>query len=127
MLAALRTKVEKAGWADKVSTHETVASAEPDGPFDIVVASSVCGFLPDYPAVAKDLAGLLRPGGLFVQWDWEKDAAAAEPSGLSRDEITAALTGAGLVDVKVASCFKIGEEGGELMAPLMGSGRAPQG
>ena len=46
------------------------ASRSGSGTHDLVVCSSVCGFLDDYPGTVARLAGLLRPGGLFVQWDW---------------------------------------------------------
>ena len=38
--------------------------------FDLIVASSVCGFLPDYEATLKLLCTLLKSGGVFAQWDW---------------------------------------------------------
>jgi 2-polyprenyl-3-methyl-5-hydroxy-6-metoxy-1,4-benzoquinol methylase len=38
--------------------------------FDVIVASSVCGFLPDYEATLSLLKSLLKDGGVFVQWDW---------------------------------------------------------
>ncbi|MCH8334286.1 MAG: class I SAM-dependent methyltransferase [Proteobacteria bacterium] len=37
--------------------------------FDLVVASSVCSFLPDYNSTLRDLSSALKPGGLFVQWE----------------------------------------------------------
>ena len=38
--------------------------------FDLMVASSVCSFLPDYESSLRNLSSALKPGGLFVQWDW---------------------------------------------------------
>jgi len=38
--------------------------------FDLIVASSVCAFLPNYEATLGLLASSLKPGGVFVQWDW---------------------------------------------------------
>ena len=87
------------------------------GRFDLVTCSSVCAFLDDYPGTVRALAALLRPGGWFVQWDWELDPEAEEPYGLSRD-------GAGLVDVAVRVGFSEPFEG-MTMAPLMGIGRHP--
>ena len=37
--------------------------------FDVIVASSVCGFLPDYEATLSLLKSVLNPSGTFVQWD----------------------------------------------------------
>ncbi|SFC89816.1 class I SAM-dependent DNA methyltransferase [Pseudoalteromonas denitrificans] len=38
--------------------------------FDIIVASSVCGFVPEYEVTLGLLKSLLKNDGLFVQWDW---------------------------------------------------------
>jgi len=90
-------------------------------PFDIVTCSSVCGFLEDYPTMARTLSRLLRPGGAFVQWDWESDSASGEPSGLTRSQIEAALGAAGLRGVRVDVAFDIECEG-QRMRPLLGRG-----
>ena len=42
----------------------------------------------------------LRPGGLLIQWDWERGAD-DEPYGLSRDEMMEAIGAVGLVHVHV--------------------------
>ena len=92
-----------------------------DSPFDLVTCSSVCAFLEDYPATVRALSQLLRPGGAFVQWDWELDQDSEEPSGLSRDQIDSALSAAGLRDRIVEVAFEI-EHQGERMRPLVGFG-----
>lgn len=38
--------------------------------FDLIVASSVCSFLPDYEATLGLMTSCLGTGGQFVQWDW---------------------------------------------------------
>ncbi len=96
----------------------------PHGAFDLVVASSVCGFLADYPAAVALLAARLAPGGLFIQWDWELDPTADEPMGLTRDAIQDALVAAGLDDVVVDVGFHAPFED-MVMAPLRGVGRMP--
>ena len=58
--------------------------------FDLIVASSVCGFLPDYEATLSLLKSLLKEGGVFVQWDW-----------LSNDD----SSGMGLSDQRVKQAF----------------------
>lgn len=93
-------------------------------PFDLVVCSSVCAFLDDYPATVAQLAGRLAPGGHFVQWDWEWDAAADEPFGLTAESIARALRDAGLEVVSVATGFDVPFED-QRMRPLMGIGRRP--
>lgn len=124
MLSELRAKIDKVGWSDTFTTHESVADAAVNQPFDLVVASSVCSFVPDYPQIVKELSALLRPGGLFVQWDWEQeDHTAKEAGALTREEIKAALIAAGLTDVVVDTAFSCDVGEGKMMAPLMGVGR----
>ncbi len=93
-------------------------------PFDLIVCSSVCAFLDDYPATVAQLARRLAPGGYFVQWDWEWDAAADEPFGLTAEGIAQALGGAGLEVISVATGFDVPFED-QRMRPLMGIGRRP--
>ena len=117
MVARLRAKgvPNVVGVAGDLADHDL-------GPFDVVTCSSVCAFLPDYPATAKRLVERLVPGGWFVQWDWELDPEAEEPFGLRRDTIEQSLTAAGLTDVVVRTGFSVPFEG-MTMAPLMGVGR----
>jgi len=91
-------------------------------PFDVIVASSVCAFLEDYPGTLGQLASLLAPGGIFVQWDWELDPSDEKPFGLTRDAISSALKSAGLAELHVGRGFEAPFEG-MTMAPLMGVGR----
>lgn len=121
MLAVLDAKASRNGW-QHVHTHRAVP---PGGaPYDLVVCSSVCAFLEDYPGAVRTLVQRLRPGGLFVQWDWELDPTEAEPMGLSRAQIRAALDAAGLQQVVVDTGFEVTVEG-RTMRPLMGSGQTP--
>ena len=121
MLEVLDRKTADHGWS-----HVTTATEIPTGRglHDLVVCSSVCGFLDDYPGTVDRLAGLLRPGGVFVQWDWER--VAGGDHGLTRDEIEQAITSAGLAGCKVDTAFTV-EVYGEQMAPLVGSGQRPSG
>jgi predicted TPR repeat methyltransferase len=121
MRAVLRRKVLANDWSH-VHVFESVPPAGPR--YDLVTCSSVCAFLDDYPAAVEFLADRLAPGGLFVQWDWEVDPDSAEPFGLARPTIIAALRSAGLEEVSVEVAFTIGD-GGEAMSPLMGSGLQP--
>jgi 2-polyprenyl-3-methyl-5-hydroxy-6-metoxy-1,4-benzoquinol methylase len=92
------------------------------GPFDLITCSSVCAFVPDYPAVADTLTRLLAPGGLFVQWDWEFDPAVDDSFGLTRSAMHQALVGAGLEGVLVRVGFQE-PFGDQTMAPLLGTGQ----
>ena len=79
--------------------------------FDLIVASSVCSFLPDYPATLRRLAQALAPGGTFVQWDWLLgDDADEGDDGLTLTTVTQALVGAEWVASKVESAFSIGDD-----------------
>lgn len=94
------------------------------GQYDLVVCSSVCAFLDDYPATAAALADGLHSGGLLVQWDWERHETDSGEHGLTVGEVRRALTAAGLVDVLVEPSFRI-DVAGQVARPLIGSGRKP--
>ncbi len=118
MLAVLDAKVARRGWST-VTTGEEIPSGTTN---DLIVCSSVCSFLEDYPGTAAELVGLLRVGGLFVQWDWERPEGEAGGHGLTRAEIDGALRAAGLEDIVVDVGFEISMEG-QMMRPLIGHGR----
>ena len=118
MLAVLRAKADRFRWTTVTVTIEF--DDVPEGS-DVIVCSSVCSFLDDYPATAAQLAALLRPGGLLIQWDWER---VEDDHGLSRGEMVDALRGAGLEGVEVATAFEVEAEG-QTMQPLVGHGRRP--
>lgn len=131
MIEALQAKIVERGHSRirplciTLKTETIAASPELAEPFDIVVCSSVCAFLEDYPNSVALLRGLLHPGGLFVQWDWELNPADEEPWGLSRESICDALQGAGLELLSLDSEFTI-DVGGVAMSPLMAVGRLPE-
>lgn len=128
MIERLNTKIEAGlsnveaivGFLDDAMLRHPAFAA----PFDLVVASSVCAFLDDYPGTVNRLAERLRPGGVFVQWDWEWRDEDEQPFGLTRKAVTDALSGAGLEVVFVDRGFEAAVD--EMtMAPLMGVGRRP--
>ncbi len=91
--------------------------------FDLIVASSVCGFVPDYTATLSHLKSLLVPGGLFVQWDWL--ATEEDPNvGMSEQTITAGFDSVGLELMSLSQPFSlvISEK---RLAVLMGVGKSP--
>ncbi|UWQ46590.1 class I SAM-dependent DNA methyltransferase [Leisingera aquaemixtae] len=87
--------------------------------FDLICASSVCGFLPDYKSAVAALAGRLNSGGLFVQWDWL--APEQGGSGLTEQQVRDALRDAGFESIRVEHAFTM-DAGGQAMPVLMGSG-----
>ena len=90
------------------------------GGFDLIVASSVCGFVPDYEATVGLLKSLLRDGGVFVQWDWlSKDS----EEGMSETRVRSALESQGFVDVQISTPFEMTSSKGS-MTVLMATGKA---
>ncbi len=123
MLAVLEAKVAERGLTGVATADSVGDEAEP---FDLIVASSVCSFLDDYRATVAELTRRLRPGGVWVQWDWERTD--DDGHGFTVDEIREALVAAGLDGVEVRTAFSVdvvmdGEKA--TMAPLIGVGRRP--
>ena len=82
--------------------------------FDLVVASSVCSFLPDFGQTLRDIVSVMSRRGVFAQWDWA--------SSLSAEQIAAAYEYAGLRVHVIENAFEMtGEEGSA--AVLVGIGR----
>lgn len=119
MFEQLQARLKAAG-ADAVEPVSSLTSAH-DG-FDLVVASSVLGFVPDLGATVRDLAARLKPGGWLVQWDWE--AKPSDDDGLTQPRIRDAYAGAGLELRSLQTGFELELEGAQ-MAPLMGVARRP--
>ena len=84
--------------------------------FDLVVASSVCGFLPDYVSTLRDLSSGLMPGGLFVQWDWLSE--------MPIERIRGAYKASGLLDLDIVVAFEMAIEN-EPRPVVMGMARSP--
>lgn len=70
--------------------------------FDLIVASSVCSFLPDYEHTLSTLSQALSPKGHFVQWDW---LASADDDGLTLDRVTRAFHKENLDPIHVGDAF----------------------
>ncbi len=121
MLDVVRGKIARRGW-NNVGVFDRLPEVH-DG-YDLVVCSSVCAFVDDYPGLIRELGASMRPGGLFVQWDWELDPGDDDPVGLSREAIRRALGDAGLVSVRVDTGFEITVDE-HVMSPVMGSGQKP--
>jgi 2-polyprenyl-3-methyl-5-hydroxy-6-metoxy-1,4-benzoquinol methylase len=122
MLEVLQAKIDRFGWTNVTTHREVPADA---GSYDLIVCSSVCSFLDDYPGAVVQLAHRLAAGGAFVQWDWERDPLDEDLHGLSRAEVRDALEGARLVSVQVETGFEATADG-NTMSPLMGIGQKPR-
>ena len=120
MRAVLEAKVADRGWR---TVRPLAELPDPVGPYDVVVCSSVLGFVDDLDGVVRRLAAALAPGGVLVHWDWERHDG-DDAHGLRRTDAERVLTAAGLVDVEVADGFEV-EVDGQVMRPLRGVGWAP--
>ncbi|MBO9433710.1 methyltransferase domain-containing protein [Ruegeria sp. R13_0] len=87
--------------------------------FDLICASSVCAFLPDYNGAVAVLAGLLNKGGHFVQWDWQ--ASDDDGFGLTLKQMKAALEAARLGSIRAERIFEFKSDE-QVMPVLIGAG-----
>lgn len=129
MIEALTNKKLANKKLDNVSTicgflSEALISEQPllQNRFDLIVASSVCSFLPDYEGTLALLKTLLKNDGLFVQWDWlaEDDNA---PMGLSINRVKQAFSDKRLTDSQISLPFVMHSSKGT-MPVLMASAKA---
>lgn len=90
--------------------------------FDLITASSVCAFVPNYEETLLLLKSLLNPTGIYVQWDWlvmEEEAG----SGFTERQVDQALLAAGFKDISLSHPFSMGS-GAEAMPVLMAVAKA---
>lgn len=80
--------------------------------FDLVVASSVCSFLPNYSDVADIIYSLLDKGSYFVHWDWLSDK--DETGGMTKQHVKKVLTSVGFDEVELATPFALDTPQGKL-------------
>lgn len=69
--------------------------------FDLVVASSVCAFVPDYEKVMHKLYSCLGNGGQFVQWDWRSE----DENGMNASRIEKVLQDSHFQNIKISYPF----------------------
>ena len=101
---------------ETIKTYELFRSK-----YDLIVASSVCSFLPDYEGTLGLLKTLLKPNGVFVQWDWLKSDEDND-SGFDEERIESAYQLAGLEKLSITEAFSIESEEGP-MNVIMGVAR----
>ena len=81
--------------------------------FDLVVASSVCGFLPNYEETLLVIKSILKPTGIFVQWDWLSENG-DDNSGLSKESVMKAYSSSGLKLHSMSVPFSMSSSEGKL-------------
>ena len=86
--------------------------------FDLIVASSVCAFLPDYEGTLQLLKTLLKPNSLFIQWDWLKTEGDSD-FGFTEEIIASAFLKADLEVLSITKAFSLESNEGEMQV-LMG-------
>ncbi|MEN8713136.1 MAG: methyltransferase [Arenicellales bacterium] len=86
--------------------------------FNIVVASSVFSFLPNYDSILKLLRTLLVADGLLIQWDWLSPGSNPE-FGLSETTIKKSLDNAGFKKIVLTKPFSLTTQKGN-MPVIMG-------
>ena len=89
--------------------------------FDLIVASSVCAFVPDYEKTVTDLKSLLKPAGTFIQWDW-KGTDSKPDFGFTENVIRNTYSIVGLTPLKIMTAFSLSSEKGR-MDVIMGVGK----
>ncbi|WP_070966018.1 class I SAM-dependent DNA methyltransferase [Vibrio sonorensis] len=91
------------------------------GQFDLVVASSVCGFLNNFADIADIVFSILEEDGVFVHWDWLVDSDNLG-SGFTESKVKRVLTSVGFSEVQVTTPFSVNTPDGE-MHVVMGIGK----
>jgi predicted TPR repeat methyltransferase len=85
--------------------------------FNIIVASSVFSFVPDYESTLKLLKSLLVSGGLLIQWDWLSPDNNPE-FGLSEVKIDKAFRDAGFKKLSIAKPFSLSGSKGNMLVVM---------
>ena len=74
-----RATARAAGWTARTRPVEGLLAAAEDGPFDVIITSSVLHHVPDIGAFLGEVARRQRPGGLFLHVQDPNGDAAADP------------------------------------------------
>ena len=107
--------------SDYLSKELVQNSPKLEDKFDLIVASSVCGFLPDYEETLSLLKSLIKKGGVFVQWDWLSNDDSSD-MGLSEKRVKQAFVANGFINTRVNSPFIMSSSKGD-MPVLMAIGK----
>ena len=124
MLDVLRCKMKSPGIDNVIAENLEMNAASIKAncdvlrDFDLILASSVCGFLPDFESTLADLASIMKPGACFVQWDWMTEMPAKR--------IERAFSTAGLLSHYIDEAFTTDAESQSALV-IMGVGIRDEG
>ena len=74
--------------------------------FNLIVASSVLGFIPEYKSTLILLKSILEPDGILVQWDWLSPSNETD-FGLSEEQVKSAYQEAGFKLATIKKPFSL--------------------
>jgi arsenite methyltransferase len=123
MLAAARANAAAAGVANVEFLKGYIEDVPlPDASVDVVISNCVINLSADKPAVLREAARVLRPGGRFAASDVIADAGldaatradmaawtGCVAGALTREQFESALAAAGLVDVEIRPTHRVHE------------------
>jgi len=111
MISVLKNKKipNVTSYCDELSIDFIKKYAQELQTFDIIVASSVCAFLENYEEILTLLKSLLKPGGVFIQWDWLLQEYKID-EGFDLRSVKTALDKVGLSTVCVRYDFSLNEQ-----------------
>jgi 2-polyprenyl-3-methyl-5-hydroxy-6-metoxy-1,4-benzoquinol methylase len=99
--------------SESLSKELILDRTEFNSKFDLIVASSVCSFLPDYEETLSLLKSLLKEGGIFMQWDWLSNDDSSG-MGLSEKRVKQAFESNCFINTKITSPFIMNSSKGKM-------------
>ena len=91
--------------------HLTLSDGDISEKFDLITASSVFGFVPDFGAALHMMKILLIHNGTLVQWDWL--GTGHDDFGFSPEQLKSAYGKAGFNNIKISQPFSLTKSEGE--------------
>ena len=119
MLDVLRAKTKSTGIDNVIAENLEMNAASIKAncdllcDFDLILASSVCSFLPNYESTLTNLCSIMKPGACFVQWDWVTQ--------MTVERIESAFSTAGLLSHYIDEAFAMDQESQSALV-IMGVG-----
>ncbi|MDG1709065.1 MAG: class I SAM-dependent methyltransferase [Emcibacteraceae bacterium] len=107
-------EILKAKEIENIKTyHLELTSGVLSEKFDLITASSVFAFVPDFDEALVMLKGYLKPGGTIVQWDWLGSDDNSD-FGFTPARLEQAYKQAGFDKVEITQPFSLKKADGEM-------------